>query len=139
MSEFGQAMKTAENWFSDPNEPDPEVLPQVCGYNLLVRPLRVKEKVGSIILPDSVRDDAQALTNVARVLAVGPDAYTGDRFSTGPWCKKGDYVVFSKFRGAKILFRNVPLTLIADDEVLMVVNDPLDIQAANFNMTKQSV
>lgn len=135
--DYAQATKTAEGWFSEDNDPDPNPMPQVCGYYLLVKPLKAKEKVGSILLPDQVKDDVQQLTNVARVLAVGPEAYKGERFAE-PWCKVGDYVVFQKFRGSKILVQNIPVTLIADDEVLMVVESPEEINNSMFNFSKGS-
>lgn len=140
MNDFVQATKASESWFSEDGEVDPSPLPKVCGYNILVKPLGVKKKVGSIHLPESVRDEAQALTNVGRVLVTGPEAYQGDRFtSQEPWCKVGDYVVFQKFRGVKILFKNTPLTLLADDEVLMVVNKPDEINSSFFNFGKSSI
>lgn len=140
MNDFVQATKASESWFSEDTEPDPAPLPKICGYNILVKPLGVKKKVGNIHLPDSVRDDAQALTNVGRVLITGPEAYQGERFtSQEPWCKPGDYVVFQKFRGVKILYKNVPLTLLADDEILMVVDKPDEINSNFFNFSKASV
>lgn len=140
MTDLAQATKTAEGWFSEDSDPDPKPLPKVCGYNLIVKPLGVKEKIGSILLPDSVKDDVKSLTNVARVLAVGDEAYKGDRYTSGePWCKPGDYIVFQKFRGVKILYKNVPLTLIADDEVLMVIDNPTEVNSNMFNFSKASV
>src|SRR5690606_16978170 len=115
------------DWYSEDSEDDPKPLPYVCGYNILVKPLKVKSKVGNILLPEQTRDDAQQLTNVARVLKVGPEAYKDSNRFSEPWCKEGDYVVFQKFRGVKIAYKGVPLTLIADDEVLMVVPDPASI------------
>jgi len=134
MNDFAQAMKSAESWYSEDTEPDPTPLPGVCGYNLLVKPLGIKEKHNGIFIPQSAREDAKSLTNVARVLAIGPEAYKGGKFeSSEPWCKVGDYIVFSKFRGVKIAYKTVPLTLIADDEVLMVVADSSDINNTFFS------
>lgn len=139
-TELAQVSKTTNDWYSADDEPDPSPLPFLCGYYLMVKPLKVKEKVGSLYLPDQVRDDVQQMTNVARVLKLGSDAYKDEgKFPSGPWCKEGDYVVYQKFRGVKIAYKGVPVTIIADDEVLMVVPDPTDVNNNMFNFTKASM
>ena len=51
---------------------DPDILPDIPGYHVLVRPISVKSKTkGGILLPDSTKDDIAYLTTIGKVLKVG--------------------------------------------------------------------
>ena len=68
---LGSAMKNS-SWISDDNKIDPDILPELPGYHVLVRPISIKEKTkGGILLPDAVKDDMAYLTTVGRVLKIG--------------------------------------------------------------------
>ena len=43
-----------------------------------------------------------------------------DRFSQGPWCKVGDWVVFARYAGSRIEIEGGEVRLLNDDEVLEV-------------------
>jgi co-chaperonin GroES (HSP10) len=117
------------DWVTDEDTPDPTPLPTIPGYRILVRPMRVQGKTkGSILLPDSFRDDMNYLTTVGRVVAVGDLAYADkDKFPTGPWCQAGDHVCYGKMNGTKIKYKGVNLILLYDDQVVMRIEDPADI------------
>jgi hypothetical protein len=84
MQAISNAVKNDE-WITDAEVPDPEVLPEIPGYNILVRPVSVKsETKGGIILPDSLKSDMAYLTTVGRVLRVGNLAYADDKFQRSP-------------------------------------------------------
>ena len=34
------------------------------------------------------------------VLAMGPHCYDKEKFPEGPWCKKGDWVIFARYAGS---------------------------------------
>ena len=54
-------------WIENEEKPDPEVLPHLPGYHILVRPVSVKSKTkGGLLLPDSVKDDVAYLTTVGK-------------------------------------------------------------------------
>jgi co-chaperonin GroES (HSP10) len=63
---------------------------------------------------------------------LGPDAYAdASRYPEGPWCKSGDYVLFGRYAGARIVMAgedndDLPLRLLNDDEVLAVIDNPED-------------
>lgn len=116
-------------WNTNEEVPDPEVLPVVPGYHLLIRPVSVKKETkGGIILPDSTRDDIAYLTTVGKVLAVGRDAYKdADRYPNGPWCKEGDYVCYGKHSGQKFFYKGVRLLLLLDDQISMILDDPKEL------------
>jgi len=117
------------DWVTDEDTPDPTPLPTIPGYRILVRPMRVQGKTkGSILLPDSFRDDMNYLTTVGRVVAVGDLAYADkDKFPAGPWCQTGDFVCYGKMNGQKIRYKGVNMILLYDDQVVMRLENPADI------------
>ena len=61
-----------DEWITNGEAPDPEVLPKVPGFHLLIRPVSVKQETkGGILLPDSTKNDIAYLTTVGKVLKVG--------------------------------------------------------------------
>ena len=134
MQAASNALKNDE-WITDEEVADPSPLPKIPGYNILVRPVSVKQKTkGGIILPDSTKSDMAYLTTVGRVLKVGDLAYKDDKFGGTPWCKEGDYICYGKHAGNKFLYKGVQLLLIFDDEVKMVVDDAKDLDPT-FNLS----
>ena len=118
-----------DSWIPEGEHPDPEVLPEIPGYHVLVRPVSIKTQTkGGIILPEKARDDIAYLTTVGRVLKVGTLAYEDkDKFLGGAWCKEGDYVCYQKLVGTKFVYKGVKLLLIFDDQVLMKIDNPEDL------------
>ena len=118
-----------DQWNNSEDIPDPDVLPIIPGYHILVRPTSVKsETKGGIILPDSTKQDISYLTTVGKVLCVGRDAYQdSNRFPNGPWCQKGDYVCYGKHSGQKFMYKGVRLILLLDDQISMVVQNPKEL------------
>ena len=65
-----------DQWITDNVVADPDVLPEIPGYHILIRPLSVRsETKGGILMPDSLKDDVQYLTPVGKVVKVGELAY----------------------------------------------------------------
>ena len=73
---MGTAIKN-DLWITDPEEmPDPQPLPTLPGFHVLVRPVSIKSVTkGGIFLPDSTKDDMSYLTTVGQVLSLGTLAY----------------------------------------------------------------
>ena len=117
------------DWIEDAEKPDPEVLPSLPGYHILVRPVSVKSKTkGGLLLPDSVKDDVAYLTTVGKVLSIGDLAYEDkDKFPNGKWCDVGDYVCYARHAGQKLYYKGVRLLLLFDDQVMMKVDDPTNL------------
>ena len=133
--QMGKAVKN-NLWITDPEEvKDPEVLPELPGFHVLVRPVSVKSQTkGGILLPDSTKDDISYLTTVGKVLALGDLAYLDkDKFPAGAWCNIGDYVCYGKHAGTKLLYKGVRLILLFDDQISMRVEDPKDLDPT-FNL-----
>ena len=116
-------------WIEDEEKADPEVLPSLPGYHILVRPVSVKSKTkGGLLLPDSVKDDVAYLTTVGKVLAVGNLAYKDeDKFPNGKWCDVGDYVCYARHAGQKLYYKGIRLLLLFDDQVMMKVDEPTNL------------
>ena len=121
--------KTIKNdiWITDEEYSDtPNVLPELPGFHVLVRPVSVKEKTkGGILIPNSTKEDMSYLTTVGKVIKMGNLAYNDiDKFPKGPWCKEGDYICYAKHAGQKIQYKEIKMILLYDDQVIMKVEDP---------------
>jgi len=134
---------STEQDVTDESTPDPKVLPQMMTYHVLIRPVKatgdIKTKSGqTIYMPDKVKQDVAYLTNVGRVLAMGPSAFQDQpgtlKFGRSSDCPKvGDYVSWAKMVGKKIMYQGINLTILNDDQILMKVNDPKAFNAmANY-------
>lgn len=118
-----------ESWFTDEDIPDDPNPPIVQGWRLLVRPVPNKRKTkGGILLPDQVLEVKDLLGTLARVIAVGPLAYSrADMLVNGnvkPWCKVGDYVTYGRYAGARVLYGGIKYLTLNDDEITNVIPDP---------------
>mgnify|MGYP000607377492 CR=1 FL=1 len=125
---MNSAMKNDE-WISDVEQSDPEVLPKIPGYHILVRPVSVKSQTkGGIILPDSTKNDIAYLTTVGKVLAIGDTAYDDeDKFPKGPWCKKGQFVIYGRYAGSRFKTKYGEHRILNDDEIIATIAKPEDI------------
>ena len=135
--QMGNAIKNDE-WIDIEDEvSDPTNLPELPGFHVLVRPVSVKSKTkGGIFIPDSTKDDMSYLTTVGKVIALGELAYKDvDKFPNGGWCNVGDYVCYGKHAGTKLYYQNISLLLLFDDQVIMRVSDPKDLDPT-FNLAK---
>ena len=123
---LGNSIKN-DMWITnEEDEATPDVLPELPGFHVLVRPVSVKETTkGGIIIPNSTREDMSYLTTVGKVIKLGSLAYNDtDKFPKGPWCKEGDYICYAKHAGQKIQYKEVKMILLYDDQVIMKVQDP---------------
>jgi co-chaperonin GroES (HSP10) len=123
---LGNTIKN-DMWITnEEDEATPDVLPELPGFHVLVRPVSVKETTkGGIIIPNSTREDMSYLTTVGKVIKLGSLAYNDtDKFPKGPWCKEGDYICYAKHAGQKIQYKEVKMILLYDDQVIMKVQDP---------------
>ena len=135
--QMGNAIKNDE-WIDIEDEvSDPTTLPEMPGFHVLVRPASIKNKTkGGIFIPDSTKDDMSYLTTVGKVIALGELAYKDiDKFPNGEWCTVGDYVCYGKHAGTKLYYQNVKLLLLFDDQVIMRVSDPKDLDPT-FNLAR---
>ena len=103
-------------------------LPQPTGWRMLLLPFKMKEKTkGGLILGQETLEKQQVASQCGLVLAMGPHCYDKEKFPEGPWCKKGDWVVFARYAGSRIQIDGGEVRLLNDDEVLATIDNPEDI------------
>ncbi len=103
-------------------------LPEPSGYRLLVLPFTPKNKTkGGIIFSQETLDRARIATTCGYVLKMGPLCYKDEKFTSGPWCKKGDWVIFARYAGSRLPIEGGEVRLLNDDEVLGTIKNPEDV------------
>jgi co-chaperonin GroES (HSP10) len=104
-------------------------LPKPTGWRVVVLPYRGAQKTaGGIELAKETLERQQLTTTCAYVLAVGPLAYKDtDKFPDGPWCKEGDWIIFGRYAGARMMIDGGEIRILNDDEILATIKDPEDI------------
>ena len=101
-------------------------LPVPSGWRLLVLPFSPREKTkGGILIAQESLDKLRIATNCGYVLEMGPLAYYDrEKFPTGPWCKKGDWVIFARYAGSRLPIEGGEVRILNDDEILGTIKDP---------------
>ena len=109
-------------------------LPKPKGYKILVTLPPVEEEIGDTGLIKSAQSmyHEQLLTNVLFVVELGDMCYSDkERFPSGPWCKKGDFIMCRANTGTRFKIHGTEFRLINDDSVEAVVQDPRGIERVN--------
>ena len=108
-------------------------LPQPKGYRILCAIPEVdKEFESGLVKADQTINYEEKLATVLFVVDMGPDCYSDkERFPTGPWCQKGDFVIVRPNAGTRLLIHGREFRMINDDSVEAVVQDPRGIKRAN--------
>ncbi len=107
---------------------DSAKLPKPTGWRVLVLPFKQKEKTkGGLILAEDTIERSQVASTCGLVLDMGPHCYDKERYPEGPWCKKGDWIVFARYAGSRIKIDGGEIRLLNDDEILATVENPEDI------------
>ena len=105
-------------------------LPQPSGYRILCAiPEAEKEFESGLLKADQTLYYEEVLTTVLFVVDLGPDCYSDkEKFPTGPWCKKGDFILVRPNSGSRLLIHGREFRIINDDNVEAVVDDPRGIK-----------
>ena len=105
-----------------------EKLPKPTGWRMIVLPFKMPEKTkGGLYLGQDTLERQQVASTCGLVLAQGPHCYDKEKFPEGPWCKKGDWVVFARYAGSRIQIDGGEVRILNDDEVLATIANPEDI------------
>jgi len=128
-------MSTNSNIKFDGDDLTPEQIPIASGYTVILAPIHIEESTsGGIVL---IKDDVKAQEStrfISKVIAMGPLAYTGDKFKIHPkgkpipFCKIGDIVAHGQYSGSQLPCKNKDgssyyLRFMNDDEIKMVIHD----------------
>ena len=89
----------------------------------------MKEKTkGGILLAEQAIERQHIASQCGLVLAMGPDCYRDrERYSKGPWCKVGDWVIFARYAGSRIKIEGGEVRMLNDDEILATIKNPEDL------------
>jgi len=112
-----------------PDEKDAKLasqLPKPQGFKILIGLPKIEEKYDSgIIKADAIVRQDEIATVVGFVIEMGPDCYKDTaRFPTGPYCKKGDFVLMRAYAGTRFKLHGIEMRLVNDDSIEAVVLDP---------------
>jgi co-chaperonin GroES (HSP10) len=105
-------------------------LPKPAGYKILCAiPEQEKEYESGLIKADETIRHDELLTTVLFVVDLGPDCYADKtKFPSGPWCKKGDFVLTRPNAGTRLVIHGREFRMIYDDNVEATVEDPRGIK-----------
>lgn len=103
-----------------------ELIPTPVGWSILVVMPEIEEAFDSGLIKSHETQRAEAImSSIGLVLDMGPQAYKDqERFSSGPWCKQGDYVMFRPHSGTRFKMGKREYRLLNDDSIEAVVPDP---------------
>lgn len=104
---------------------------QPVGYKILVEipvphDLQHAENEG-LVIPETAKERYTNAAVAAKVVELGKECYTHDKFPSGPWVKPGDWIVMSPYSGTRIksiLNTGVDFRFINDDSVEGIVPGP---------------
>jgi co-chaperonin GroES (HSP10) len=105
-------------------------LPKPQGYRILCAIPEMDDEYESGLLKaeETVRIE-ETMTTVLFVVDMGPDCYADKtRFPSGPWCKRGDFVLVRPHAGSRLVIHGKEFRIINDDSIDGVVDDPRGIR-----------
>ena len=103
-------------------------LPKPTGWRILVLPFKMKDKTkGGLYLGQETLERQQVASQCGLVLKMGSQCYDKERYPEGPWCKKGDWVIYARYAGSRMQIDGGEVRLLNDDEILATIENPEDI------------
>ena len=132
--DLGQALDLT-NLLDKSQEEKATQLPKPSGYRILCAIPNIEKEMElgdsglSLIKADETVRNEELLTTVLFVVDLGPDCYKDvSKFPTGPWCKKGDFILVRPHAGTRLVIHGREFRIINDDTVEAVVDDPRGIK-----------
>jgi len=105
-------------------------LPKPSGWHILCAIPEVEKMYDSgLAKAGETMHIEEVLTTVLFVVEMGPDCYKDpNKFPSGPWCKKGDFVLVRPNSGIRLVIHGREFRMIYDDTVEGTVDDPRGIK-----------
>lgn len=97
---------------------------QATGYYVAIKIWVRPEKIGSVYTPAMTQKEDKYSHPVGEVVSVGPDAFKGDAYTSGAWCKPGDHVLFDRGAAQALNYDGTALAFVPDNKIVAVVPDP---------------
>jgi co-chaperonin GroES (HSP10) len=111
------------------------------GHFIVVLPyVRPQESDGGM-LPDTLRNEDVHHSVAARIVDIGPIAYTDQEISGGvSWCEIGDWVFIPRVAGTRVALRNTDgsdtvLRIVRENDIIATIKDPSEWEI-RINATK---
>lgn len=119
--------------FSATAEEKGKQLPRPTGYRILCAIPEIErefeESDSGLVKSDMTIRNEELLTTVLFVVELGPDCYKDEkRFPSGPWCKKGDFILVRPNAGSRLIIHGREFRVVNDDSVEGVVDDPRGVK-----------
>ena len=112
-------------WLNPEEVEIPDDLPQPLLWRLLVLPVQPKTvSRGGILLPPGAQDAEAHLQVIGKVAIMGPLVGKSDKFKGCYDVKVGDWVLFPRYGGQRMEYKNLRLIMLNDDELLAKINSP---------------
>lgn len=111
-----------------------DFLPVPSGCKVLIGiPKLAPKTAGGVELPDELVKREEAANTIAKVCAIGPDAYKTLEGCSQAYCKVGDWVVMRPYSGTRFTVEGCEheFRLVNDNSVEGVVKDPYFIMRAH--------
>lgn len=117
------------------DKPDPNIEGiELRGAFILVRPVEITNKIGSILLPDENVDTFRQLLCLGKVLAVSPVAHDPDIQGPNP-IEVGTHVLYEKLKtGRKVKLDGVEVLFMSADGILATVTDTQSFSLHNLQV-----
>jgi chaperonin GroES len=123
------AQKAAAEDATRNKAPSDAKLPKPTGWRILILPFQPKKVTkGGVHIADTAAERQHLATVCGLVLEMGPDCYSDKkRYPDGPWCKKGEWVIFARYAGSRFKIEGGEVRILNEDEILATIQDPEQI------------
>lgn len=82
----------------------------------------------SLAMPESDQGKDRYNSCSGMVVALGPSAYTGEKYiQSEPWCKIGDWVGFPRHVGCQAVYKGKAVHYIYCDDIFQILENPSDL------------
>ncbi len=99
---------------------------KAVGWSIIVRLYVEKSNHKSnLYVPSSVIDNQKYINCTGLVVKVAKNVYMDKRYDqTGVWCDIGDWVVFPRHGGYRIVYKGMPVFILKEDAIDAIVTNP---------------
>ena len=105
-------------------------LPDPVGYRILIKMWKMSETTkGGIALSEQTLETSEMTSVVGYVVKMGNMCYKDKEKFLTPWCKEGQFIVISRYAGARFKTKFGEHRIINDDEIIGTIEKPEDILA----------
>lgn len=121
--------------------PDEEVkleYPEVALWRILIEPYQLPKTIGQIVMPEEVRNNADVLMNIGKIVMLGSLAFQSNtkqglalsECKVASALEEGHWVLYGRYAGQQVHMRDGrKFIVLSDDEIIGRVKDPSQYQS----------